>query len=31
MKVMIVLNTAWNLFNFRAGLIRALAPQVFRV
>ena len=27
MKVMIVLNTAWNLVNFRAGLIRALVSQ----
>ncbi len=27
MKIMIVLNTAWNLVNFRAGLIRALAAQ----
>ncbi len=24
MKVMIALNSAWNLLNFRAGLIRAL-------
>ena len=27
MKVLIALNTAWNLFNFRAGLIRALVAQ----
>lgn len=27
MKVLICLNTAWNLFNFRAGLIRALVTQ----
>lgn len=27
MKVVIALNTAWNLLNFRAGLIRALLAQ----
>jgi glycosyltransferase involved in cell wall biosynthesis len=27
MKIMICLNTAWNLVNFRAGLIRALVAQ----
>lgn len=27
MKIMIVINTAWNLVNFRAGLIRALVAQ----
>jgi glycosyltransferase involved in cell wall biosynthesis len=27
MKVVICLNTAWNLLNFRAGLIRALVAQ----
>ena len=27
MKVLIALNTAWNLLNFRAGLIRALVAQ----
>ena len=27
MKVMICLNTAWNLLNFRAGLIKALVAQ----
>lgn len=27
MKVMIVLNTAWNLVNFRAGLIRSLVAD----
>lgn len=27
MKVIIVLNTAWNLVNFRAGLIRALVAE----
>lgn len=31
MKVMIVLNTAWNLVNFRAGLIRALVAQGYEV
>lgn len=31
MKVMIVLNTAWNLVNFRAGLIRALVTQGYEV
>lgn len=30
-KVMIVLNTAWNLFNFRAGLIRALVAEGYDV
>lgn len=27
MKVLIVLNSAWNLFNFRSGLIKALVAQ----
>lgn len=27
MKIVIVLNTAWNLVNFRAGLIRALVAE----
>jgi uncharacterized protein YbjT (DUF2867 family) len=27
MKVVIALNTAWNLLNFRSGLIRALLAQ----
>jgi len=31
MKVMIVLNTAWNLFNFRGGLIRALVEKGYEV
>ena len=31
MKVMISLNTAWNLVNFRAGLIRALVAQGYDV
>lgn len=31
MKVMIVLNTAWNLVNFRAGLIRALVAEGYEV
>lgn len=30
-KVFIVLNTAWNLFNFRAGLIRALVAEGYEV
>ncbi|VAY89155.1 Glycosyltransferase family 1 protein (fragment) [mine drainage metagenome] len=30
-KVLIALNTAWNLFNFRAGLIRALVDQGYEV
>ncbi len=30
-KVMIVLNTAWNLFNFRSGLIRALVVAGYEV
>ena len=30
-KVMIVLNTAWNLVNFRAGLIRALVAAGYEV
>jgi len=30
-KIVIVLNTAWNLFNFRAGLIRALVAQGYEV
>lgn len=31
MKIMIVLNTAWNLVNFRAGLIRALVAEGYEV
>jgi glycosyltransferase involved in cell wall biosynthesis len=27
LKIVICLNTAWNLFNFRAGLIKALVAQ----
>lgn len=30
-KVMIALNTAWNLVNFRAGLIRALVARGYEV
>lgn len=30
-KVLIGVNTAWNLFNFRAGLIRAMVAQGFEV
>jgi glycosyltransferase involved in cell wall biosynthesis len=30
-KVIIALNTAWNLVNFRAGLIRALVAEGFEV
>jgi glycosyltransferase involved in cell wall biosynthesis len=30
-KVLICLNTAWNLVNFRAGLIRALVAQGYEV
>ncbi len=30
-KVMIALNTTWNLYNFRAGLIRALAAEGYEV
>jgi glycosyltransferase involved in cell wall biosynthesis len=30
-KVIIALNTAWNLFNFRAGLIRALVAEGYEV
>ena len=30
-KVMIALNTAWNLYNFRAGLIRALVAEGYEV
>jgi glycosyltransferase involved in cell wall biosynthesis len=30
-KVLIVLNRAWNLYNFRAGLIRALCAQGYEV
>ena len=26
-KVMIALNMAWNLYNFRAGLVRALVAE----
>ncbi len=29
-KVVIALNTAWNLHNFRAGLIRAVAERYMR-
>jgi glycosyltransferase involved in cell wall biosynthesis len=31
MKIIICLNTAWNLFNFRAGLIRALVAEGYEV
>jgi len=31
MKIIIALNTAWNLVNFRAGLIRALVAQGYEV
>lgn len=31
MKVVIALNTAWNLFNFREGLIRALIANGYEV
>jgi glycosyltransferase involved in cell wall biosynthesis len=31
MKVLIALNTAWNLVNFRAGLIRALVAEGYEV
>ena len=31
MKIMIVLNTSWNLFNFRAGLIRSLVAEGYEV
>ena len=31
MKVVIALNTAWNLVNFRAGLIRALVAEGYEV
>lgn len=31
MKIMIALNTAWNLVNFRAGLIRSLVASGFEV
>ena len=30
-KILISLNTAWNLFNFRAGLIRALVDKGYEV
>ena len=30
-RVLIALNTAWNLFNFRAGLIRALVAAGYEV
>lgn len=30
-KIVIALNTAWNLVNFRAGLIRALVAQGYEV
>jgi glycosyltransferase involved in cell wall biosynthesis len=30
-KIIIALNTAWNLFNFRAGLIRALVAAGYEV
>lgn len=31
MKIVICLNTAWNLVNFRAGLIRSLVAQGYEV
>jgi len=31
MKIVICLNTAWNLVNFRAGLIRALVAAGYEV
>jgi len=31
MKIVIALNTAWNLVNFRAGLIRALVAEGYEV
>ena len=31
MKVAIVLNTSWNIFNFRMNLVRALVSQGFEV
>ena len=31
MKVMISINTAWNLTNFRSGLIRALIAKGYEV
>jgi len=31
MKIIICLNTAWNLLNFRAGLIRALVAEGYEV
>ncbi len=31
MKILICLNTAWNLLNFRGGLIRALVAQGYEV
>ena len=31
MKIVICLNTAWNLVNFRAGLIRALVSEGYEV
>ncbi len=30
-KIIICVNTAWNLFNFRAGLIRALVAEGYEV
>src|SRR6266513_6542851 len=30
-KILISLNAAWNLFNFRAGLIRSLVAQGYEV
>jgi len=30
-KIVIALNTAWNLYNFRAGLIRALVAEGYEV
>jgi len=30
-RILIALNTAWNLVNFRAGLIRALLAQGYEV
>ncbi len=31
LKVLVAVNTAWNLFNFRAGLIKALVAQGYEV
>lgn len=27
MRIAVVLNTSWNIFNFRMGLVRALLAQ----